>query len=222
MHITANGEGLTVSHHPLRTLKCLALVLLSACSAQRVVFSPSAEQSQLLAQPPMDLSVVVVHWPARRGEGRNAHAYATQIVDLLQGSGAFKSVVYDSTGAAAASADLIAESAGLYCNSAIIPLFTIVTLGIVPTIWDETNCDGVVFRPAHPPTRDATAQVVVRESRKGKAVMGWAALPLGLWPGWSWKVGRDQGSYRDAFRLAIIGQQAALTRLAHPAPAPQR
>ena len=86
----------------MRALILTASLFLVACSAQRVLFQPTAEQQALLSQPPLDLSVVVVHWPARARQGMNAGAYASQLADLLRGTRAFRSVVYDSTGAAAA------------------------------------------------------------------------------------------------------------------------
>jgi hypothetical protein len=190
----------------------LVAALVAGCGAQRIVFRPTAKQRAELAGPPLDLSVVVIDWSPKAAQGRSSSAYASKLTALLVGSGAFRSVVYDPTGAAAKSADLVAVSTGDYCNSAILPIATLVTLGVVPTVWDETNCDGASFRARD--DRDTTVHVVARERRTGKAVMGWLALPLGLAPGWSHRVGAEQSAYRQAFRLAIIARKDELLRLA--------
>ena len=44
--------------------------------------------------------------------------------------------------------------------------------------------------------------------------MGWVALPLALFPGWSWRTGADQAGYREAFRLAVIAHRQELAKLA--------
>lgn len=194
-------------------LAAIVAILVTGCGAQRVVFTPTAEQRALLDAPPLDLSVVIVDWSPKEAQGRSSNAYATKLEDLLVGSRAFRLVTYDPSGAGAKTADLIAVSTGDYCNSAIIPILTILTVGVVPTIWDETNCDGVRFRPGHGVV-DSTRTVVARERRTGKAVMGWVAGPLTLLPGWSISSGAAQPAYRQAFRLAIIARQDELRRLA--------
>jgi hypothetical protein len=204
---------MTIRLHGRAAAIAFVAIAITGCGAQRVVFVPTADERRLLAAPPLELSVVVVNWSPKFAAGRDPSAYASHITDLLQASHAFRSVEYDPTGGAVAKADLVAEHGGEYCNSAIIPIFTIVTLGIVPTIWNETDCNGVVFRSARAPS-DSSRAIDVHEKRTGKAVMGWAALPLGLFPGWSWHTGRDQPAYQQAFRLAIIRRQAELLNLA--------
>ena len=188
----------------------LVVFFLTGCMAQRVLYRPTAVERKLLDDPPLDLSVVVVHWDSGTVRHLNPSAYGSNAAKLLQGSHAFRQVTYDPTRATAA--DLRAESARDYCNTAIIPLFTLLTLGVIPTIFTDTDCNGVIFRkPGAPRGSDS---VVVGVKYQGKAVMGWVALPLGLFPGWSWRGGQDQSGYREAFRLAIIARKAELARLA--------
>ena len=130
------------------------------------------------------------------------------MAELLDKSGAFKSVVWDPTGAARA--DLIAVSMGDHCNTAVIPLLTIVTIGIIPTIWDETQCDGVRFRSRS----DSAHRVLTRTKFTGKAIMGWFAAPAGLLPGWSNHSGRGQHSYQQAVRVALMKRRPELMALA--------
>lgn len=182
--------------------------LVAACGAQRELYQPTDEERALLAQPAMPLSVAVVPWSAKEGQGRSAEAYGKPMAELLAKSGAFKSVVWDPTGAA--HADLIAVSMGDHCNTAVIPILTIVTVGIIPTIWNETQCDGVRFRsPA-----DSVHRVQARTRLTSKAIMGWLAAPAGLLPGWSYHNGRGQHTYQQAFRVALMKQRGELMALA--------
>jgi hypothetical protein len=195
--------------NPRSMLIPIAALMLTACGAQRVVFSPTPEQRMLLGAPPLPFDLVVVHWPPRTPGKPNAKAYGTTTAKLLQRSGAFRSVTYDSL--RTTRGDLYAESRGDYCNTAIIPIATLLTLGLWPTIWNETECTGVVFRR---PDGQSTDSVVVHVKASSKAVMGWAALPLLALPGWTFHSGRNQGAYHDLFRLAIIEKQDELARLA--------
>jgi hypothetical protein len=96
-----------------------------------------------------------------------AAAVLLLIAHLAIPSGAFRVARREST--PGADIDLVATSAGVYCNTAVIPLFTILSLGIVPTVWEEEDCEGMILRsvriPAAPPV-----QVDVRVS--GRAMMG--------------------------------------------------
>jgi hypothetical protein len=159
-------------------------------------------------QPAMPLSVAVVPWSDKEGQGRSAEAYGKPMAELLAKSGAFKSVVWDATGTA--HTDLIAVSMGDHCNTAVIPLLTIVTVGIIPTIWNETQCDGVRFRSRS----DSAHRVQARTKLTSKAIMGWLATPAGLLPGWSYHNGRGQHSYQQAFRVALMKQRSELMALA--------
>jgi hypothetical protein len=188
-------------------------VLLAGCFAQRVLYHPTDADRVVLAEAPIDLSVVVLPWSPAAARGRNAAAYASQLADLLRSTHAFRSVTYDASGTAAA--DLVAESTGDYCNSAVMPLFTILTVGIIPTIWTEGQCTGVAFRRrSDAPTASPDSGVSLHIRLDGKAVMWWAALPLALFPGWSFSSGASQASYQQAFRAAIIRRRVELMRLA--------
>jgi hypothetical protein len=192
---------------------CALLLTLSACSAQRVLFTPSAADRALISDPPLELSVSVTHWPPSKAHGRDPAAYAKPLAELLESSHAFRSVVYDPAGTAPT--DLVAEPESDYCNSAIIPILTIVTVGIVPTVWTETECTGVSFRrhgASAPVGAGSTIGVHIRY--EGKSVLGWAAAPLGALPGWSWKSGRDQPSYQQAMKVAIAQRRSELLRMA--------
>jgi hypothetical protein len=191
-----------------RSIMCLWVLLLAGCGAQRELYRPTDDDRALLMQRAMPLSVAVIPWSEKEGQGRNAEAYGKPMAELLAKSGAFESVVWDPSGKA--HADLIAVSMGDHCNTAVIPLLTIVTVGIIPTVWDETQCDGVHFRSPS----DSAHRVRARTRYTSKAIMGWFAAPAGLLPGWSYHSGRGQHSYQQAFRVALMKQRAKLMALA--------
>jgi hypothetical protein len=110
-------------------------------------------------------------------------------------------------------------STGDYCNTAVLPLLTIVTVGIVPTVWTETQCDGALFRAGRETDTSFTGtRVIVRTRREGRALLGWAALPLMLFPGWSRHLGREQTAYQQAFKLEILKHRAELMAAAGRTP----
>jgi hypothetical protein len=65
-------------------------------------------------------------------------------LEWLAGSGAFASVQLDALDAP--KADLTATPIGTYCNTAAIPLFTILSLGVMPTVYTDTDREGPSFR----------------------------------------------------------------------------
>ena len=196
-----------------RTIPLLlgALALLSGCAAQRVVFRPNGEQRERLREPPLPYVVRVGHWTPEQAQGRNPHAYSANVARILRAGGALREVHYDTSSVVGRRPDLLALPTADHCNSAVIPILSILTLGVVPTIWTDHECTGVVFR--HPDGTPADS-VVVRIRHRGTAVLGWLAAPLALLPSWSLRGARDQKEYHQSFRLAIIARKDELARLA--------
>lgn len=185
------------------------------CGVTTLPPRPDASQRALLKAPPLGYSVAVVPWSTdsldvtfHAAGGKSARAYGRNLFERLVATNAFRSVVYDTTGTS--DADLLAVSTGEYCNTAIIPLFSILTLGLFPTVFEDQTCEGVRFLAA---SADLGADsVMVRKHSEERVVMGWVAIPLSLLPGW--------GTYRTSdrrngqlLRLEILTQQDDLARL---------
>jgi hypothetical protein len=136
-------------------------------------------------------------------------AYANAAYKWLKGSGAFTSVRLR-TGADSLT-DLVASSMGLYCNTAAIPIFTIISAGIIPTVFTERDCDGAVFHAAGSAIQSDS--VIVRHDNERTAVMGWLAVPLGLLPGWTHGSAQEHARARNGVRLAIEQHRDALAAL---------
>jgi hypothetical protein len=133
------------------------------------------------------------------------------LADLLTKSQAFRTVRFERE--PGAGTDLIASSTGLYCNTAVIPLFTIVSPGVVPTIFEDEDCQAMVLRSAKNPAR-TSPEIVARY--KGRVVMGWFAVPLGVMPGWSHGSAREDGRYAERFRVEVFRQREQIERIAAP------
>ena len=202
----------------LLLLGVLAIVVYGVsggCGAQHVPPRPTPEQRTLLREPPFPYSVAVVPWSAYQRprsplQGtKNAHAYAEGLADRLEKSNAFRSVVLDTT--ASAVTDLIAISTGVYCNTAVIPLWSALTLGLFPTVFHEADCVGAVFRSGN---GGGTADSAVVHFRyEGTVIMGWLAVPVGALPRWAKGGALSHRRYRDLFRLAIMEQREAIARV---------
>lgn len=186
--------------------------LAGGCTAQRLPPAASPEQAGLLNSAPLPYSVVVTPWDSATAErlGRNADAYASSALDWLRSSGAFTSVRQGS--ASDTDADLTATPTGEYCNTAVIPLWTGLTLGLVPTVFTDSTCNGVVLRPASGGVRGADS-LVVRHSSAGRVVMGWAAIPVGFLPGWTHGEAKNHPRYARLTRNAILARSTELAAL---------
>src|SRR5262249_54313842 len=112
---------------------------------------------------------------------------------------------------------LIAVPTGLHCESSVVPVFTILTLGVIPTVIDGERCDGVIFRSAN---AGAAPPVEVRVREKSQVVIGWPALVFGLLPGWSYGVAGDDDYYGGKVGAEIAKARAAVDALATQPPPP--
>lgn len=204
----------------LAALLCLAVAAASGgCYAHRVPQAVSADPAlqQALAGMPLPYTVAVVPWnsePGKQAE-RDPQVYAKSLESVLASSKAFRTSRLETT--PAADADLVAMSVGLKCESSVIPVFTILSAGLIPTVFDGESCDGMIIRSAKPST---PPPVEIRIRQKGQTVVGWAAVVFGALPGWSWGVVGDDRRYDDLFRAEIAKSRTAIDELAKAVPPP--
>ncbi len=180
------------------------------CGAHQRPPTLSAEERRLLELEPLPYAVSVVPWDTATGERlrKDPAAYARSLAELLAASQAFRSSQLEA--APGPAADLFASSTGDHCNRAIIPFWSILSLGVVPTVFEDEDCEGMVLRP----TKSLGAgSVEVGTRYKARIVMGWVAVPLGLLPGWSHGEMRSDRRYAELFRLEIIRHRAEIERL---------
>jgi hypothetical protein len=182
------------------------------CAAHRRP-SFTAEERQLLSKPPLPYSVTIVEWDAatRAKTSQNPEAYARSLADVVIPSRAFREVRRETS--SEAHAELAATSTGEYCNTAIIPVLSIFSVGIIPTVWQEEDCEGMFLRSTNHPDR-SPVRIDVRF--KGTAMMGWASLLVGALPGWSWGDIRGDSAYHEMLRLEVTRRRAEIERLVAP------
>jgi hypothetical protein len=100
---------------------------------------------------------------------------------------------------------------GLYCNSAVIPALSIISLGIIPTIFQDEHCEGMLLRRAAGRPKSEGVQIKMRY--KGTVIMGWGAVVVGALPGWSYGSMESDSRFVERFRLAVMRQRAEIAQL---------
>jgi hypothetical protein len=188
-----------------------------ACGAYRRPTPFTAAERQLAASAPLPHTVSVVPWDSKTGKHfrKDPDTYARSLADLLTKSKAFRTVRFERE--PGTDTDLIASSTGRYCNSAVIPLFTILSFGVVPTVFEDEECQAMVLRSARASAR-TSPEIVARY--RGQVVMGWLAVPLGAMPGWSHGSAREDGRYAERFRVEILRHREQIEQIAAPCTSP--
>jgi hypothetical protein len=198
---------------PTRLVAIAAFALCCGCFASQRPPALTTEEKAVDQAGPLPYSVTVAWWGTDRKGGQKPSVYAEQVFKLLEASNAFRSVRYEPTSEPAPN-DLVATSAGLYFNTAAIPLLTIITVGIIPTVFKDEECQGVVIRSGGSGSPGQPVPVAVRY--KGRVVMGWAAAFMGLLPGWSYGSVRDDSRLADRLRVEILRRRREIDAVAKP------
>ena len=200
---------------------CLAVAGASGgCYAHRMPGPGTADTAlqQSMTGMPLPFIVSVVPWNSDPGEqsGRDPQAYARSLADVVASSGAFRSSRFETS--PSADADLVAMSMGMRCETSVVPLFTILSAGLIPTVFEGESCDGMVIRSAKPAT---PPPVEIRVRHKAQTVIGWAAIVFGALPGWAYGTVGDDRGYSDLFRLEIARSRKEIEQLVNASPPPK-
>ena len=202
-----------------RSKKALTLTAIAAfvifglsggCAAHRRPPALTSAERELLREAPLPYSVTVALWDDQTSTGQNPEAYASALAALVDASGTFKTSRYEH-GAAPVGQELVATSTGAHCDSAVIPLLSIVTLGIVPTIFQDEHCEGMLLRRAAGQQKESGVQVEVHA--QATSVLGWGAILVGALPGWSYGPVGDDSRFAERFRLAVVQRRADIDHL---------
>jgi hypothetical protein len=194
---------------------CLVIVAASGgCYAHRLP-AASRTAAEALGGGALPYTVSVIAWNVEPGDksGRDPKAYARELADLMNDSHAFKASRFETE--PAATADLVAISTGLKCESSVVPIFTILTLGIVPTVFDGERCDGLILRSSKP---GSPPPIEIRIRTKDQVIVGWAALGFGALRNWSYGVVGEDHQYGNLLRLEVARLKADIDTLATAVP----
>lgn len=188
----------------------LAIGMSGGCNAYKRPPALNPEERALLEGAPLPYSVTVAWWDEQTKTGQNPEAYGDALAKIVTTSGAFATARYDRSSAPSGQ-DLVATSTGLYCNSAVIPIFSIVSLGIIPTIFQDEHCEGMLLRTA--PGRPKSEGVQISVRYKGPVIMGWVAVMAGALPGWSYGSVDQDARFAERFRVEVVHRRADIERL---------
>ena len=187
-----------------------AIGVAGGCNAYRRPPALNTEERALLQGSPLPYSVTVAWWDEATKTGQNPEAYGGALARLVTSSGAFKASRYERSSTPSGQ-DLVATSTGLYCNTAVIPALSIISLGVIPTIFQDEHCEGMLLRRSAGRPKSEGVQIEVRS--KGPVVMGWGAVVVGALPGWAYGSVDGDSRFGERFRLAVIRRRAEIDRL---------
>jgi hypothetical protein len=167
----------------------------SLCTSAALAPEPSEAERARAAATSLPYAVVVE-------AGKHPPIYSERLVTGLRASGLFASV--DLEGAAPADAPLVARVTHTSEGAAVIPLFTAITLGLFPTIAEETWGLGFTLE-----ARDAdTAPVAIDYRWSGNTWLGWLSALANLAP-------RRGGG--DVYADPVFAEHVAATIAPHAA-----
>ncbi len=184
-----------------RAVGLLVLVPIAACGTSRLP-APLASQEMAMARAAYIGGTVAV-------EPDEYPVYSQRLERQLAESGLFERVGCIDT---VARPTLIARVERHVSGAAVIPLWTALSLGVIPTIFTEEH--GYLFSLRR--ATDAGSRVVVDATYSGRSMMGWFALFANISPDYAFERVETTDRYRWYFRWAtaakareLLGQEAA-------------
>jgi len=197
-------------------MKALALIVatLVAVLVPAVFFGGCV--SMPLPPDATDSSLPSPHLDLRVGVERNRVApFSAELVHALRASSMFARV--DFTDRLTGTPDLVAKIEHGWQANAAIPFFTVLSLGLVPTIVDESY--GLAFS-LHAP--ESPAERVLIDTRwSGSSWFGLAAAPLNALPGRTSEDWRNQPRWIAHVRREVRLRSAELAVLARRGRSPR-
>ena len=106
--------------------------------------------------------------------------------------------------------NLVAEVQEAFSGSAVIPLWTFLSLGIIPTVTEEEH--GTVFS-LHSPQDPDKKKVLVEFRYSGRTILGWIGGILILMPGRTGGDPREHPRYYQGLAYAIVLKSEQIQQL---------
>jgi hypothetical protein len=190
-----------MTRRPIWSVLLLLLVGSSslACATATVPAALTPEDAELLS---------TVHIPARVGVERYEPAvYSERLISSLRSTGLFEDVgpldeIDDP--------DLIASvRRPIYGTASVLPVLTLLTLGIVPTRVSEEWGESFTLSSA----RARGSEVEIEFTYSGPSTLGWAALLLAPLPKHALGRPYDKPRFRMALAAAIAREEDQIRRL---------
>lgn len=192
-------KNMTQCHSLASVAMALALLILqSGCATSRLPERLSPSECAFLndaRQFPVVIAVQEYKYPV----------YSKKLIRDLRSTGLFEEVQQadDLDGV-----DFIARVEDTVYGTAVIPILTFLSLGIIPTIVQEEHGNDFSIEPVF--TMADKVRIPYRYSTE--SILGWKALFLNVSPNWS--LAHDKTSrYRDRFALSLLKNKALMGML---------
>lgn len=173
----------------------------NACTSAKLAPEVSAAERARAAATSLPYAVVVEH-------GKHPPIYSERLVTALRATKLFARV--DLAGSGPAGAPLVARVTSPSEGAAVIPFFTAITLGLFPTIAEETW--GLAFTLEAPGSSVAPVEIDYRWS--GDTWLGWASALVNLLPRRSGGDPYGEPGYAEYVAASVAAHAEAIEALA--------
>jgi len=171
---------------------CSAVVvagLLKGCASEQRPLPLNIGEETLLSSKGFGLSLGV--------EPSTPPVYAQSLLRALQQTGLFREVQPSDKNQAP---DLLARVERSITGNAVIPILSLITLGVIPTVTEEEH--GYSFSLRAPKSSERV--VIVEYVHRGYTVLGWMAGPLNFFPQWTGDSVHNDPRFKERLKLAIL------------------
>ena len=171
---------------------CSAVIvagLLKGCASEQRPLPLNTSEQTLLSSNGFGLSLGV--------EPSTPAVYAQSLLRALQQTGLFREVQPLERIQAP---DLLARVERPITGNAVIPILSLITLGLIPTVTEEEH--GYSFSIRSPKSSEWV--VIVEYVHRGYTVLGWVAGLLNLFPQWTGDSVHNDPHFKERLKLMIL------------------
>ena len=171
---------------------CSAVIvagLLKGCASEQRPLPLDTSEETLLGSNGFGLSLGV--------EPSTPPVYAQSLLHALQQTGLFREV---QPAERVQAPDLLVRVERPISGNAVIPILSLITLGLIPTVTEEEH--GYSFSLRSPKSSEQV--VIVEYVHRGYTVLGWVAGLLNLFPQWTGDSVQNDPRFKERLKLAIL------------------
>ena len=171
---------------------CSAVIvagLLKGCASEQRPLPLNTSEQTLLSSNGFGLSLGV--------EPSTPAVYAQSLLRALQQTGLFREVQPPERIQAP---DLLARVERPITGNAVIPILSLITLGLIPTVTEEEH--GYSFSIRSPKSSERV--VIVEYVHRGYTVLGWVAGLLNLFPQWTGDSVHNDPHFKERLKVMIL------------------
>lgn len=163
--------------------------LLKGCASEQRPLPLNTSEETLLGSKGFGLSLGV--------EPSTQPVYAQGLLHALQQTGLFREIQPSDKIQAP---DLLARVERSITGNTVIPILSLITLGVIPTMTEEEH--GYSFSLRSP--KSSKRVVIVKYVHRGYTVLGWVAGLLNLFPQWTEDSVHNDLHFKERLKLMIL------------------